>query len=158
MVEAVEPVGYSRRAVTCRPRSHPFNRGGSFPHRSESGRVGPGEVEDVSDKTVELTADNFETEVLQSDVPVLVDFWAVWCAPCRMIAPMVAEMAEAYDSKLKVAKLNVDDYSEVAARFNVRGIPTLLLFSNGQVQDQMVGAGSRDTIVNMIEKVTAAPA
>ena len=112
----------------------------------------------MSDKTVELTADNFEDEVLQSDKPVLVDFWAVWCAPCRMIAPLVEEMADTYDGKLKVAKLNVDDYSEVAARFNVRGIPTLLLFSNGQVQDQMVGAGSRDHMVSMIEKVTAAPA
>lgn len=112
----------------------------------------------MSDKTLELTADNFAAEVLESDVPVLVDFWAVWCAPCRMIAPMVDEMADTYDGKIKVGKLNVDDNGEIAARFNVRGIPTLLMFHQGQVADQMVGAGSRDTLVTMIEKVSGAPA
>lgn len=112
----------------------------------------------MSDKTLELTADNFAAEVLESDVPVLVDFWAVWCAPCRMIAPMVEEMADTYNGKIKVGKLNVDDNGEIAARFNIRGIPTLLMFNQGQVADQMVGAGSRDTLVNMIEKVSGAPA
>ncbi len=109
----------------------------------------------MSDNTVELTTDNFESEVLESDIPVLVDFWAVWCAPCRMIAPVVEELASSYSGKIKVGKLNVDDHGDVATRFNVRGIPTLLLFHEGQVQDQMVGAGSRDSIVGMLDKVTA---
>jgi len=114
--------------------------------------------EDVSDKTVELTSGNFQSEVLESDTPVLVDFWAVWCAPCRMIAPVVDELAGTYEGKVKFGKLNVDEHGEIAARYNVRGIPTLLLFNNGQVVDQMVGAGPRGMLVNMIERATAAHA
>lgn len=112
----------------------------------------------MSDKTIELTAENFESEVLESDTPVLVDFWAVWCAPCRMVAPIVEEIAEEYAGKAKVAKLNVDDHGQIAARYNVRGIPTLLLFREGKVAEQMVGAGSKKSIVNMLEKVTAGAA
>ena len=116
------------------------------------------EDEALSDHTVELTTDNFQAEVLDSDVPVLVDFWAVWCAPCRMIAPIVEELAESYGGKVKVGKLNVDEHGDIAFRYNIRGIPALLMFDSGQVRDQMVGAGSRDSIVGMIEKVTAAHA
>jgi thioredoxin 1 len=112
----------------------------------------------VSDNTVEFTKDNFASEVLESDVPVLVDFWAVWCAPCRMVAPVVEEMATKYAGKVKVGKLNVDEHGEVATRYNVRGIPTLLLFNNGQVQDQIVGAVPRDTVAGMLDKATKAPA
>lgn len=112
----------------------------------------------MSDRVVELTSENFDAEVLQSDVPVLVDFWAVWCAPCRMIAPLVEELAETYSGSVKVAKLNVDENGDIAFRYNVRGIPALLIFDDGEVRDQMVGAGSRDSIVKLIEKVTAAPA
>jgi thioredoxin 1 len=112
----------------------------------------------LSDNTIELTTENFDAEVLQSDVPVLVDFWAVWCAPCRMIAPVVEEVAETYSGKVKVGKLNVDENGDIATRYNVRGIPALLMFGDGQVRDQMVGAGSRDRIVNMIEKASTAPA
>ncbi|NKB89836.1 MAG: thioredoxin [Acidobacteria bacterium] len=112
----------------------------------------------MSDHTVDLTSENFDTEVLQSDVPVLVDFWAVWCAPCRMIAPVVDELAETYDGKVKIGKLNVDENGDIAFRYNVRGIPALLMFGGGQVVDQMVGAGSRDRIVAMIDKATSAPA
>lgn len=112
----------------------------------------------MSDKTVELTSGNFQSEVLESDTPVLVDFWAVWCAPCRMIAPVVDELAGTYEGKVKFGKLNVDEHGEIAARYNVRGIPTLLLFNNGQVVDQMVGAGPRGMLVNMIERATAAHA
>ena len=112
----------------------------------------------MSDHIVELTSENFDAEVLRSDVPVLVDFWAVWCAPCRMIAPVVEELAETYNGSVKVAKLNVDENGDIAFRYNVRGIPALLIFDNGEVRDQMVGAGSRDSIVKLIEKVTAAPA
>lgn len=112
----------------------------------------------MSDHIVELTSENFDAEVLQSDVPVLVDFWAVWCAPCRMIAPVVEELAETYDGSVKVAKLNVDENGDIAFRYNVRGIPALLIFDDGQVRDQMVGAGSRESIVKLIEKVTATTA
>jgi len=112
----------------------------------------------LSNQIVELTSENFDAEVLQSDVPVLVDFWAVWCAPCRMIAPVVEELAETYTGTVKVAKLNVDENGDIAFRYNVRGIPALLIFDGGQVRDKMVGAGSRDSIVKLIEKVTAAPA
>lgn len=112
----------------------------------------------MSDRVVELTSENFDAEVLQSDVPVLVDFWAVWCAPCRMIAPLVEELAETYSGSVKVAKLNVDENGDIAFRYNVRGIPALLIFDDGEVRDQMVGANSRDSIVKLIEKVTAAPA
>ena len=112
----------------------------------------------MSNHIVELTSENFDAEVTKSDVPVLVDFWAVWCAPCRMIAPVVEELAETYAGKVKVAKLNVDENGDIAFRYNVRGIPALLIFDGGEVRDQMVGAGSRDSIVKLIEKVTAAPA
>jgi thioredoxin 1 len=112
----------------------------------------------LSENTIELTSENFDAEVLQSDVPVLVDFWAVWCAPCRMIAPVVEELAETYSGTVKVGKLNVDENGDIAFRYNVRGIPALLMFGDGQVRDQMVGAGSRDRIVTMIEKASAAPA
>lgn len=112
----------------------------------------------MGDKTREFTSQNFDAEVLQSDVPVLVDFWAEWCAPCRMIAPIVTEIAEKYEGKVKVGKVNVDQNNDVAYRYNVRGIPTLLMFANGKVVDQMVGAGSRDMLANMIDRVTAAHA
>ncbi len=107
----------------------------------------------MSDATIELTADNFDSEVLQSDTPVLVDFWAEWCAPCRMVAPTLEEIATTYAGTVKVGKLDVDSHGEVAARYSVRGIPTLLLFSNGEVREQLVGASSKDTLVRMIEKV-----
>ena len=110
----------------------------------------------MNENTVELTTQNFEAEVLNSERPVVVDFWAAWCAPCRMIAPIVEEVANSYAGRVKVGKLNVDEHSEVAARFNVRGIPTLLVFADGQVREQMVGAGSRDNVVRMIEKVLPA--
>lgn len=107
----------------------------------------------MNERMIELTAGNFDQEVLDSDQPVLVDFWAEWCAPCRMLAPTVEEIAERYEGKLKVGKLNVDEHGEVAARYNIRGIPTLLLFADGEVRDQMVGAGSKENIVRMVEKV-----
>ena len=101
-------------------------------------------VKDVSDQ-------DFEAEVLQSDQPVLVDFWAAWCAPCRMIAPTVDQVAQDYSGRAKVVKLNVDDNRETSARFNIRGIPTLLLFKDGEVKDQIVGATSKDQISRIID-------
>jgi thioredoxin 1 len=114
--------------------------------------------EAVSDKTIEFTSENFTAEVLESDTPVLVDFWAVWCAPCRMVAPVVEEMADTYAGKVKVGKLNVDEHGDIATRYNVRGIPTLLLFNNGQVQEQIVGAVPRDTVATLLDKATKAHA
>lgn len=105
-----------------------------------------------SNSMVELTDQNFEQEVLKSDQAVLVDFWAVWCAPCRMVAPTVEAIAQEYAGRAKVGKLNVDDNLAVTSRYNIRGIPTLMLFKNGQVQEQWVGATSKDAIVKMLEK------
>jgi len=100
----------------------------------------------------EFTDANFEQEVLKSDKPVLVDFWAEWCAPCRMIAPTVEVVAEQFADRAKVGKLNVDQNLSVTGRYNIRGIPTLLLFKNGQIQEQVVGATSKDVLVKLLEK------
>ncbi len=95
---------------------------------------------------------NFEKEVLQSDVPVLVDFWATWCAPCQMIAPIIESLAEEYAGRLKVGKVNVDENSQLAIKYGIRAIPTLLLFKEGKVVEQMVGVQPKDTIRNVIER------
>lgn len=105
----------------------------------------------MSGKVGEVGDRNFETEVLNSKIPVLVDFWAVWCAPCRMIAPAVEAIADKYDGRLKVLKLNVDENMATAARYNIKGIPTLLLFKDGVVMEQIVGNTSRETISRMID-------
>lgn len=99
-----------------------------------------------------FTDQNFEAEVLKSEQPVLVDFWAEWCAPCRMVAPAVEHIANEYAGRAKVGKLNVDDNQGVASRYNIRGIPTLILFKNGQVHEQSVGAASKDAIAKLLDK------
>jgi thioredoxin 1 len=93
-----------------------------------------------------VTSDNFEEEVLKSDVPVIVDFWAEWCVPCKMIHPILEEISEAYVGKLKVVQVNVDEEGDLASDYNVISIPTLLLFKDGKVVNQQVGAGSRQSI------------
>jgi thioredoxin 1 len=93
-----------------------------------------------SDTIVHVSDDSFEQDVLKANQPVLVDFWAEWCGPCKMIAPMLDQVAEEYKGKLTVAKLNIDENPRTPQRFNVRGIPTLILFKNGQVEGQKVGA------------------
>jgi thioredoxin 1 len=101
-----------------------------------------------------VTDGNFETEVLTASntKPVLVDFWAEWCRPCLMLAPTVAEIAHDYEGKLKVMKLNVDEAMNSAGRYNIRGIPTLLLFKNGQMVEQIVGAVPKDQITKALER------
>ena len=101
---------------------------------------------------VELNDTNFEQEVLKSDRPVLVDFWATWCAPCRMMTPTVESIASEYAGRAKVGKLNVDENLSVTGRYNIRGIPTLILFKNGEVQEQSVGATSKDVIAKMLDR------
>jgi thioredoxin 1 len=112
--------------------------------------VNPGGL--VSNSVVIHTSDaGFENEVLRSEVPVLVDFWAEWCGPCKMIGPILEEVARSYEGKIRVAKVNVDEHQATAAKFNIRSIPTLLLFKNGALIAQKVGAVSQSHLTAFLE-------
>ena len=109
----------------------------------------------ASDAIIELSDSTFETEVVKSDLPVLVDFWAPWCGPCRIIAPVVEELSETYEGKLKVGKLNVDDNQKTSMKFGIRSIPTLLVFKDGEVAEQIIGAVPKTEIERVVTKVMA---
>ena len=106
----------------------------------------------MAGNVLEITDGNFDNEVAGANVPVLVDFWAAWCAPCRMLAPTVEAIAKDYDGKAKVGKLNVDENNEVSAKFGIKGIPTLILFKGGVEQERVVGATTKDNIARMLDK------
>jgi thioredoxin 1 len=95
---------------------------------------------------------NFEQEILKSDIPALVDFWAAWCGPCRAIAPVVEELAQEYQGKVKVAKMNVDENAKTPAKYGIRAIPTLIIFKGGQIVEQITGAVSRAVIETALKK------
>lgn len=106
----------------------------------------------MSDIIVELTDGEFEAQVLSNDRPTLVDFWAEWCAPCRALTPVVEEIAALYGDRLQVGKMNIDDHPSTPGKYSVRAIPTILLFKNGEVVDQVVGLVSKAKLGEMIEK------
>jgi len=113
----------------------------------------------MSEKVSEVTDSSFEKDVLQSNKPVLVDFWAAWCAPCRMLAPTIDAIAEQFGESAGVVEVNVDDNTSTAQRYGIKGIPTLILFSGGKEVERVVGATSKESISRMIEKhVTVASA
>ena len=107
----------------------------------------------MSDNIFNVTDASFEEDVLKSPLPVLIDFWAVWCVPCKMIAPLVDQISVEYKDKLKVCKLDVDESRSVPARYGVRGIPTLLLFKGGKIEERIVGAQPKKAIVEKIDGV-----
>ena len=107
----------------------------------------------ASDKIHTLTDNNFDQSVVNAAGPVLVDFWAEWCGPCRRLAPTVEELATDYDGRVVVGKLNVDDNPNVAFRYSIRGIPTLLLFKGGQIVEQVVGLADKDSLKKLIDKL-----
>jgi thioredoxin 1 len=104
-------------------------------------------------KPIAITDDNFDTEVVKSDKPVLIDFWAAWCGPCKMIAPIVEELASEYDGKIKIGKLDVDDNQQTSIKFGVRSIPTILIFKDGKLKDTIIGAVPKSHIVQKLNAV-----
>lgn len=105
----------------------------------------------MSEKITHITDETFDDEVLNSTQPVLIDYWAEWCGPCKMIAPVLEEVAEDYDEKLKVVKLNIDDNPETPPKYGIRGIPTLMIFKNGNVEATKVGAVSKSQLTAFID-------
>jgi len=105
----------------------------------------------VADNILQLADDTFEQQVIKSDVPVLVDYWAEWCGPCKMIAPVLEEIASEYEGKVKIAKLNIDDNPATPPNYGIRGIPTLMLFKNGEVEATKVGAVSKSQLTAFID-------
>ena len=105
---------------------------------------------------IELSAENFDQQVVSSDRPVLVDFWAEWCGPCRAIEPALKEVAADYEDRVVVGRLNVDEHPTIASRYGIRSIPSILLFQNGEVSDQIVGAVPKSSITNLLDQLIQA--
>ncbi|THB64132.1 MAG: thioredoxin TrxA [Gammaproteobacteria bacterium] len=105
----------------------------------------------MSENIIELTDSSFENEVLQSEQPVLVDYWAQWCGPCKMILPIIEEVADEYAGQIKIAKLNIDDNAETAPKYGIRGIPTLMIFKNGEVEATKVGPVTKSQLKAFID-------
>ena len=108
-------------------------------------------------KPLELTSSNFETEVIKSELPVVVDFWATWCGPCRMIAPIVEELAQSYQGRAKIAKLDVDANQDVAMKYKILSIPNVLFFKDGKIVDQIIGAVPKKQFTEKLEKLVGSP-
>ena len=106
----------------------------------------------MSENIIHVSDDSFEQEVLQSDKPVLIDYWAEWCGPCKMIAPVLAELADEYADKVQIAKLNIDDNPTTPPKYGIRGIPTLMLFKNGEVEATKVGAVSKAQLAAFLDE------
>ncbi len=109
----------------------------------------------ASEAILEVSDSNFESEVVNSDVPVLIDFWAPWCGPCRAIAPIVEEISSTYEGKIKVGKMNVDENQATTMKFGIRSIPTLIMFKDGEAIDQIIGAVPKGEIERVVEKSLA---
>ncbi|MGD8563969.1 MAG: thioredoxin [Desulfarculaceae bacterium] len=109
----------------------------------------------MAENILQVSDDNFDAEIIKSELPALVDFWAAWCGPCRAIAPVVEELAQEYAGKVKVAKMNVDENPTTPGQYGIRAIPTLILFKDGQVADQITGAVSKSHLESALQKVVA---
>jgi thioredoxin 1 len=107
----------------------------------------------MSGKTIQISDSNFKTEVLESQIPAMVDFWAPWCGPCKAISPVVEELADEYEGKIKLFKVNVDDNPNIAAQYGIRAIPTLIFFKGGQQMNQITGAVSKDSLKQALSEL-----
>ena len=107
----------------------------------------------MSNNTIEFTDQSFNKEVVQADIPVLIDFWAVWCGPCKAIAPVIEEIAVEYDGKVKVGKLDVDQNQKTAMQYGVRSIPTILIIKSGEVVSQIIGAVPKENIIKALDEI-----